>query len=211
MAFSDFPIPHSWPTFLHNTAILKYFEDYANHFKLLDYIKFGKKVLSIRPLNGGVGIKEMWEIVYIEGAGAAPVVETYEYVFIATGHHWKPFEPHFEGLENFKGQVMHSHNYRDASKFKDKRCLVIGIGNSAVDMAVELSYHAKQVYLSSRKSAWVAPRYAITSMPADQVLSRFVYWFPLFIRDLLFAFAVWLSFGNIARFGLTPAHPPFSG
>jgi dimethylaniline monooxygenase (N-oxide forming) len=67
---------------------------------------------------------------------------------------------------------MHSHNYRDASQFKDKRCLVVGIGNSGVDMAVELSYHAKQVFLSSRKSAWVAPRYTITGAPADQVLSR---------------------------------------
>lgn len=176
MAFSDFPIPHSWPTFLHNKAILKYFEDYVNHFNLLKYVTFGKKVLSVRPLNGHSNVEnmstEMWEIVYTEGEGLPPIVETYEYVFIATGHHWKPFQPYFEGLHDFQGEVLHAHNYRQAAKFQDKRCLVIGIGNSGVDMAVELSYHAKQVFLSSRKSAWVAPRYAITGAPADQVLSR---------------------------------------
>ena len=155
--------------------------------------------------------KEMWEIVYTEGQGMAPIVETYEYVFIATGHHWKTFEPQFEGMENFQGPILHSHSYRDAAKFQDKRCLVIGIGNSGVDMAVELSYHAKNVHLSSRKSAWVAPRYSITSIPADQVLSRFFYWFPMFMRNIFFAIGVWLSFGNIARFGLVPVHVPLSG
>ena len=176
MAFSDFAIPHSWPTFLHNRAILKYFEDYAAHFGLIKHIKFGKKVQSVQPIDQedrrSTG---KWEIVYTEGQGLAPVKVAFEYVFIATGHHWKPYEPLFEGMENFKGQIMHSHNYRDASLFQDKKCLVIGIGNSGVDMAVELSYHAKQVFLSSRKSAWVAPRYTVTGAPADQVLSRYYY------------------------------------
>jgi hypothetical protein len=60
MQFSDFPIPEDWPEFLHHSLVQKYLENYANHFDLRKYIKFGRRVASIRPLEG----EEKWEIIY---------------------------------------------------------------------------------------------------------------------------------------------------
>ena len=162
---------------------MKYFQAYADHFDLRPFIQFGVKVMAVRPvgksgpgLNAGLSHDGGWEIVYTNKRDVVDFSQAQKMivdkVIIATGHHWKPFTPIFDGMDEFQGEVMHSHNYRDAHPFKDKKCLVVGIGNSAVDLAVELSFHAKQVYLSSRKSAWVIPRYSLTGAPADQAMTR---------------------------------------
>jgi dimethylaniline monooxygenase (N-oxide forming) len=209
MAFSDFPIPQEWPTFLHNSSIMTYFRSYVDHFNLSPFIKFNAAVTSIKPLKP---IKESnghrWEVVYTKGAQI--YAEEFDKVIVASGHHWKPLTPPFEGMNEFKGEILHSHYYREAPPYKNQTCMIVGIGNSAVDLAVELSFHAKQVHLSTRSNAWVIPRYAVTGCPGDQVLSRFFYWIPMFIRNWIFRLAIWLQWGNIARYGFTPKHEPFS-
>lgn len=57
------------------------------------------------------------------------------------------------GIEKFKGRYLHSRDYKDAQDFSDKRVVVIGIGNSGLDLAVEISQTAKQV--SSRTGVLV--------------------------------------------------------
>ena len=66
-------------------------------------------------------------------------LETFDAVLVCTGHHAEKHEPTFSGLADFKGEVLHSHDYREPSRFAGKRILIIGIGNSGGDMAVELS------------------------------------------------------------------------
>ena len=66
-------------------------------------------------------------------------METFDAVLVCTGHHAEKHEPSFPGLADFKGEVLHSHDYREPSRFIGKRVLIIGIGNSGGDMAVELS------------------------------------------------------------------------
>lgn len=71
--------------------------------------------------------------------------DIFDGVLLATGHHTFPYMPDFPGLKNFKGEVMHTHSLKKAAGFEDKVVLVVGIGNSAVDAAVEISTVAKQV------------------------------------------------------------------
>lgn len=67
-------------------------------------------------------------------------------VMVCIGHHVFPNMPTFPGLVEFSGTVMHSHAYKEPRGMEQKRILVVGIGNSALDVAVELSYVAKQVH-----------------------------------------------------------------
>ena len=64
---------------------------------------------------------------------------------MCTGHHADKNIPHFPGQENFQGKVVHSHDYKNHKGYEDKRVVVIGIGNSAVDVATELGRIAEQV------------------------------------------------------------------
>ena len=71
--------------------------------------------------------------------------EKYDFVLVCNGHLTEPNKPRIPGLEKFKGRVLHTHDYKDFRGFEDKRVLVIGIGNSAADVACELSRHASHV------------------------------------------------------------------
>lgn len=71
-------------------------------------------------------------------------VETFDCVFLCTGHHVEPYKPAFKGLDSFKGKVIHSHSYKDHVGYEDKRVVIVGIGNSGGDIAVELSRIASQ-------------------------------------------------------------------
>ena len=67
-------------------------------------------------------------------------------MLVANGHHWNPRypEPPFPGQETFTGQAIHAHHYREPDeRFRDRNVLVLGIGNSATDIAVETSRHSR--------------------------------------------------------------------
>lgn len=66
---------------------------------------------------------------------------------LCSGHYIHPFVPKFPGLQDgiFKGQVIHSRDYKDGKEFEDKNVVVVGIGNTGADVTVELSRIARQV------------------------------------------------------------------
>eukprot|EP01120_Amphizonella_sp_Union-15-10_P010726 TRINITY_DN438_c0_g1_i2.p1 TRINITY_DN438_c0_g1~~TRINITY_DN438_c0_g1_i2.p1 ORF type:complete len:435 (-),score=42.11 TRINITY_DN438_c0_g1_i2:42-1346(-) len=165
MCYSDFPIPLEWPTFLPNKLVAKYFEMYAQHFNLYDYIKFSHYVKSIEPIE-----ENRWKITYQDDKQNIKE-DSFDYVLICTGHHWKPRMPNFEGMDNFPGIQNHSSCYKEPYPYVGKKVIVVGIGNSGVDIAVELAQHASEVYLSTRTGAWIIPR-IIMGKPLDHRLNR---------------------------------------
>jgi len=72
----------------------------------------------------------------------------FDSVMICNGHFAVPNIPHIPGIENFKGIQTHSHNYRDPENFRDKTVVVLGAAASGMDIAIEISLTAKQIYLS---------------------------------------------------------------
>lgn len=174
MCYSDYPIPEHFPNYMHNSKIMEYFRMYAKKFDLLSHIQYKTAVCSIKrspnfPTTG------QW-IVTTEKDGKQEVV-VFDAVMICTGHHTFANLPlsSFPGIENFKGQYMHSRDYKVPDNFKGKRIVVIGIGNSGGDIAVELSRTAQQVFLSTRRGAWVSNRVSTNGYPVDIAkLSRFL-------------------------------------
>ncbi len=151
LSFKDFPMPDDYPDFPHHTEIKDYLDSYADAFGLREHIEFGNRVLSARRLEGGG-----WEI--DDEAGAT---RRFDLLVVANGHHWDPRTAEFPG--EFTGESFHSHHYVDPwtpLHLMDKRILVVGLGNSAADITVELSQRAlrNQVTLSTRSSAWVVPK-----------------------------------------------------
>jgi dimethylaniline monooxygenase (N-oxide forming) len=160
MAYSDFPMPESYPDFPHHTHIATYFDDYVEHFGFREKILFETGVEHASRREDGV-----WEIKLDNG-------ETREYdaLIVANGHHWKPRwpEPAFPGADTFAGEQLHAHSYLDNSIFAGKRAVILGMGNSAMDIAVESSYVAERTYLAARSGVWIIPKY-IFGKPLDQL------------------------------------------
>ncbi|NWI92028.1 FMO5 monooxygenase, partial [Pitta sordida] len=175
MCFSDFPIPEDFPNYMHNSKIMEYFRMYARHFDLLRHIRFRTSVcrVSKRPDFTTTG---QWDVV-TESEGKQETA-VFDAVLVCSGHHTDAHLPlnTFPGLEKFEGWYLHSRNYKTPQSFLGKRVLIVGTGNSGIDIAVELSHAAKQVFLSTKRGTWVLHRVAEGGYPFDfSYLSRFLH------------------------------------
>ena len=160
LSFRDYPMPEDYPDFPHHTQIKDYLDGYADAFGLREHIEFRNGVVRAEPVAGGG-----WDV--LDQAGEH---RRFDLLVVANGHHWDPRFPEFPG--EFTGVSLHSHHYidpRTPMDFTGQRILIVGIGNSAADIAVELSSKALQneVVLSTRSSAWIVPKY-FAGKPADK-------------------------------------------
>ncbi|XP_019601297.2 flavin-containing monooxygenase 2 [Rhinolophus sinicus] len=166
--FSDFPMPEDFPNFLHNSKLLEYFRIFAQKFDLLKYIQFQTTVLSVKQ-RSDFSSSGQWEVVTETKGEEQRAV--FDAVMVCSGHHIAPHIPleSFPGIEKFKGQYFHSRQYKRPEGFEGKHILVIGLGNSASDIAVELSKKAAQVFISTRNGSWVISRVSECGYPWDVV------------------------------------------
>ncbi|XP_069823703.1 dimethylaniline monooxygenase [N-oxide-forming] 2-like isoform X2 [Dendropsophus ebraccatus] len=176
MCYSDFPTPEDFPTYLHNSKVLEYLRLYAAHFRLLQYIQFKTEVclVSKTPDFSKTG---QWEVT-TECSGVKKK-ECFDAVLICNGHHVEPYLPleSFPGICDFKGRYIHSRFYKKYEDYRGKTVMVVGVGNSAGDIAVEISGVAKQVYVSTREGTWVLSRIFHKGLPLDMSLqTRCHFW-----------------------------------
>ena len=111
MCFSDFPIPDKFPNFMHNRKVQEYFELYADHFHLRDYIRFSTEILNVRRADDFT-LSGNW-IVKVKCLKTNQVTEeVYNAVLLCTGHHADKNVPRFKGDDVFTGKIVHTHDYR---------------------------------------------------------------------------------------------------
>jgi dimethylaniline monooxygenase (N-oxide forming) len=207
MAYSDFPMPADYPDYPHHRQIAAYFDDYVDHFGFRDRILFDTRVETVtRRPEGGYTVRTD------DG-----VTRDYDVVLVANGHHWDPRwpEPSFPGADAFEGEQLHAHGYVDNSIFGGRNALVVGMGNSAMDIAVEASYVAQRTFLAARRGAWIIPKY-LFGRPTDQLKNDPRV--PFKIRQRVVQTLVRLHTGDITKYGLPKpdhrfgeAHPTVSG
>src|SRR3954447_8889398 len=193
ISFADFPMPSDYPDFPHHSELHAWLRDYADHFGLRASIRFNTTVERAARLDGGG-----WDV---DG-------ERFDALVVCNGHHWDPRYPEFPG--HFDGETIHSHDYidtRDPIDMHDKRVLVVGIVNSAVDICSEVSRKgvAERTLISTRSGAWVLPKY-ILGRPADTVVKT-IPQLPLKLQRRMGAVLQRLVSGRMEDFGLpTPNH-----
>lgn len=110
-------------------------------------------VVEIRPFE------DKWQIKSIYKPTKEEIVDIYDAVMICNGHYNDPIVPKIPGQEKFKGEIVHSHQYRSPERFKNQSVLVIGAGPSGLDLALHISSVAKQVVLSHHTKEAVNTEY----------------------------------------------------
>ncbi|XP_061593088.1 flavin-containing monooxygenase 5-like [Cololabis saira] len=167
MTFSDFPPPAELPNNMHHSEVMLYMRLYAQAFELLQHIHFQTTVVSVRQ-RPDFAVTGRWDV-ETEKADGQREAHVFDAVVVCTGHYTHPHLPlsDFPGIHNFKGKYFHSWEYRNAEGLQGKRVVVIGIGNSGGDIAVDISRVAERVYLSTRSGAWVVGRVGQGGLPAD--------------------------------------------
>ncbi|HZC74274.1 MAG TPA: NAD(P)-binding domain-containing protein [Jatrophihabitans sp.] len=165
MEYRSFPMRHDYPTYPNHVHIAHYFDRFVDHFGFRDRISFKSEVISVVPADDG------WDVTVRRG-DAEPTTHRYEAVLVANGHHWDPRwpEPAFPGADTFRGVQTHAHYYKTFDDYVGKRVLVLGIGNSACDIAVETCKVADRTFLAMRRGAHVVPKY-VFGIPTDHLVT----------------------------------------
>lgn len=191
--YEDFPMPADYPDYPNHRQLQAYFDAYARHFGVYERIRFNHTVKHVDRNAAGT-----WDVRYADDAGAEHV-ETFDVLMVANGHHWHPRHPEIDGT--YTGRYMHSHDFKSATEeWRGKRVLVIGAGNSACDVAVEVARLASKVCLSMRRPQWFVPKF-IFGVPSDVFAAR-TNWLPARVKQVAFTRLLRVLQGPYSRYGL---------
>ena len=159
--YREVAMPPGTPDYPPRDAVGSYLEDYAARFGLLEHVRLGAPVTSAeRAAAGG------W---HVQVDGAAP--ERFDGLVVANGHNEVPSwpQPPYPGADEFAGEQIHALAYDSPAPYAGRRAMVVGMGNSAMDIVTDLSHVADRTLLSVRHGSWVIPK-RLLGKPADQVV-----------------------------------------
>ena len=190
--FADFPMPKEWPDYPSVDHVAGYLADYAEEFGLTPHIRFGMTVTSVER-DGADG---KWRVEAEPG-----VEEPFDAVVIANGHNWSPRWPSPSYPGQFSGLEMHAHDYANSEVFRGKRVLIVGMGNSAMDIAVDASFVSRgPVLLSARRGVHIVPKY-LFGRPADATGGAIAF-LPWRLRQRVAETMLQLGVGKPQSYGL---------
>jgi indole-3-pyruvate monooxygenase len=186
-ALPGLPMPKSWPRYPSRDQVVEYLESYQRRFSLQPH--FDERVQQVKPVEGG------WETTTDKGVWRSANV------VIATGRTRVPVRPTWPGMDEFKGDVLHSSEYRNGDPWKGRPVLIVGFGNSACEQALDLVERGAQVHLAVRSPVNVVPRdiFGVVPILSVGVAMRHL---PPRIADALAAPMIRMTIGDVTKAGL---------
>jgi cation diffusion facilitator CzcD-associated flavoprotein CzcO len=131
------PFPETAPRYVPRQQVVDYLADYAQAFKLKP--RFGEEAASITRHEGGWLTRCRSGLSFLTPA-----------VVLATGANRRPNLPAFPGQESYRGRILHSHEYRDGQPFAGQRVLVVGMGNTGAEIALDVAQSGGKATLAVR-------------------------------------------------------------
>ncbi|MFF3289190.1 flavin-containing monooxygenase [Streptomyces sp. NPDC003023] len=124
-ALPGLPMPRSFGRWVSRDDVVRYLEKYAEHHEL--EIVTGVEVYRIEPADGD------W---LLHATGGRRL--TGRAVVVATGHNHTPRLPDWPGHDTYRGELLHASEYRSPAPYAGKDVLVVGVGNTGAEIAVDL-------------------------------------------------------------------------
>ena len=196
--YKDFPFPEDGPLYPDHAGVRRYLEAYAEQFDIVRHIRFRSRVTNVLAQG------DRWRVHLDDGSCG-----DFDAVVVASGHQGLPTHPAWK--DDFSGEYLHSHTYRIPEPFRGKRVLVVGMGNSAVDIASDICVVTKSTTISARSPVLVMPR-MLFGVPTSRVLARLERrWMPWPLRRTIRELLVRVVHGTMEQWGfVTPksrTHP----
>lgn len=193
-ALPGLEFPEDYPLFVPRLQLIQYYEQYAEHFNIRPH--FHAKVTDVKAVKGG-----KWEVRIKDQEGFVA-----DQVVIATGVNRVPYYPHWNGQENFQGELVHSREYRNPDPFIGQKVLIIGMGNTGAEIALDLANHNVETYLSVRSPVNIVP---LTFMGnPTQLTARKLARIPFGLGDWLGTQVRRIAVGNLNKYGLKTSKMP---
>ena len=189
-AYKDFPFPDDAPLYPDHAEVAAYLRRYADRFGITGHIRFNAAVSAVRQDVGG------WRVTLADGWSGL-----FDIAVVASGHQGVPKHPPFAG--DFTGEYLHSHTYRVPDPFRGKRVLVVGVGNSACDIAADICPVAQSTTIAARSPVLMMPRMFL-GVPTSRVLGRIEKpWMPWPLRRRIREAISRMAHGRMEQWGFT--------
>lgn len=174
------------PRYPSRQQVIDYVNEYARFFDIKPF--FNIEALSVKRMDN------MW----ITQTNKEPIES--KYVVMATGAFGQPKNVFFKGMETFTGKLLHSSEYKSGADFKDQKVLVVGFGNSACEIAIDLYEQGAKPVMSVRSPVNIVPR-DVLGVPVLE-LSILLSPFPPAMADLISKPVMSLLIGDVRKLGL---------
>ena len=174
------------PRYPSRQQVIDYLNEYQQEFNIHPF--FHTKAISIRRES------DQWITETTEGKFIS------KYLILATGPYGQPRQIHFAGMETFPGKILHSREYKSGKDFQGQNILVVGFGNSACEIAIDLYEQGAKPSMSVRSPVNVVPR-DMLGLPVQE-LSLLLDYLPPFLADALSAPLIRWKVGDIKKLGL---------
>ncbi|CAL9082795.1 unnamed protein product [Musa acuminata var. zebrina] len=188
------PFPVDFPEYPTKDQFIDYLESYAARFELNP--QFNETAQSAK-FDDTCG---MWRV-RTAASSNAEVEYICQWLVVATGENAECVIPEMEGLKEFGGQVIHASDYRSGEAYRGKQVLVVGYGNSGMEVCVDLCHHNSFPVMVVRDSVHVLPR-EICKKSTFELAVLLMKWFPVKLVDRILLALSWMILGNMEEYGL---------
>jgi putative flavoprotein involved in K+ transport len=188
-----FPIPRRYGRWPARDDVISYLEQYRARYSLAVHPHTEvKRIDDIRAEGGGT----RW-MIHTSAGEQLPA----DSIVVATGNNNTPYVPEWPGLDSFTGQLLHAREYRDPAPFTGRDVLIVGVGNTGTDIAVDLADGgAHRVWIAVRTPPHIVRR-DVAGWPS-QATGILVRHLPVPLVDWLADKQMLLSVPDLAAYGL---------
>ena len=189
------PFSDDMPTYIPRKDLVEYYENYAKYFRIRP--KFNEEVHRITRKD-----KNHWKAEMASGTSYVA-----ENIVIATGVNRVPYSPKWDGIEKYKGKLIHSRVYKNTTPYIGDRVLIIGFGNTGAEIALDMSENHVDVSVSVRSPVAMVPR-DVNGRPV-QLTAKQLDKLPFGIGDWLGTRIRKMVIGDLSKYGLpmSKVHP----
>jgi cation diffusion facilitator CzcD-associated flavoprotein CzcO len=177
-----------YPRYIARRQFIEYLEGYALDFNLQP--RFGETVQTVRRAEHD------WTIESTSYSISA------SYVVVASGLNSVPVVPTFPGIEKYQGRTLHGGEYVNAAPFVGQSVLIVGMGNTGAEIALDLSENGIEPTISVRNGVHIVPR-DLFGLPIQVVAALATKFMPRSINDAIFPFILDFALGNLSKYGIT--------
>lgn len=146
------PFPDHYPQYPSKAQFIQYLESYATKFEINP--RFNECVQSARydETSG------LWRVKTVSTSGSCKTEVEYicRWLVVATGENAERVVPDINGLADFGGEVIHASEYKSGENFRGKRVLVVGCGNSGMELSLDLCNHNASPFMVVRSSVSIS-------------------------------------------------------